>query len=165
MDLEGSREGRSVRRRDPRSVGNGTAVSSPLTGAIVLPGSKWPFPSVLPEGLAPTSGTRQTPPNHALMLSGIRPCRRSLGTRNGINGIVCRSFRWKRVEAWPDCPGNDDLGAWRRRCYSCHHLLLLILFHPSLEGGGVSGNAWRRHPSHFFPYDNWDKAGPEDEIE
>ena len=24
------------------------------------------------------------------------------------------------------------------------------------EGGGVLGNAWRRHPSRSFPYGNWD---------
>ena len=46
--------------RDPGSVGNGTAVSSPLTGAIMSPGSKQPFPSVLPEGLAPAGGTPLT---------------------------------------------------------------------------------------------------------
>ena len=47
--------------RDPGSDGNGTAVSTPLTGAIMLPGSKQPFPSFLPEGQAPTSGTLRTP--------------------------------------------------------------------------------------------------------
>ena len=47
--------------RDPESVGNRTAVLSPLTGAIMSPGSKQLFPSFLPEGLAPTSGTRRTP--------------------------------------------------------------------------------------------------------
>ena len=29
------------------------------------------------------------------------------------------------------------------------------------EGGGVSGNAWPRHPSCSFPYGNWD-GGDED---
>ena len=85
--------------------------------------------------------------------------------RNGINRIVCRSFRWKRVGAWPNRPGDQDLEARQRRCYSCHHLLLMILFHPSLEGGGVSGNAWRRHPSRFFPYGNWDRDELGDETE
>ena len=47
----------------------------------------------------------------------------------------------------------------RRRYYSCHHLILFILFHRSFEGGGVSGNAWRRQPSLFFPYGNWDGGG------
>ena len=47
--------------RDPGSVGNRTAVSPPLTGAIMSPGSKRPFPSFLPVGQAPTSGTRRTP--------------------------------------------------------------------------------------------------------
>ena len=46
---------------DRGSVGNETAVSPQLTGAIMSPGSKQPFPSFLPEGQAPTSGTRQTP--------------------------------------------------------------------------------------------------------
>ena len=54
-------------RWDLRSVGNRTAVSSS------------------PDG------------NHALTSSGIRLCRRSLRTRNGIHGIICRSFLWKRV--------------------------------------------------------------------
>ena len=44
--------------------------------------------------------------NHALTPSGIRPCRRSLGTRNGINGMVCRSFRWKRAGAYPIVRGT-----------------------------------------------------------
>ena len=48
--------------QDPGSVGNGTAVSSPLTGAIMSPGSKQPFPSFFPEGLAPTGGTRTWKP-------------------------------------------------------------------------------------------------------
>ena len=74
--------------RDPGSVGNGTAVSPPLTGAIMSPGSKQLFPSFLPESQAPTSGTRQTPLT-----------RSNAGTRNGINVIVCRSSRWKRVGA------------------------------------------------------------------
>ena len=29
-------------------------------------------------------------------------------------------------------------------------------FSSSFEGGGVLVNAWRRHPSRFFPYGNWD---------
>ena len=36
--------------QDPGSVGNGTAVSPLLTGAIMSPGSKQPFPSFLPVG-------------------------------------------------------------------------------------------------------------------
>ena len=46
---------------DLGSVGNGTAVSPPLTGAIMSPGSKQPFPSFLPEGQAPTIGSCRTP--------------------------------------------------------------------------------------------------------
>ena len=107
---------------DPRSVGNGTAVSS------------------APDG------------NHALTLSGIRLCRRSLETRNGIHGIVCRSFRWKRVGGGrPDRPGDEDLEARQRHCCSYHCLLLLPdSFFIRVKGEGASGNARRGHPSRLF---------------
>ena len=155
--------------RDPRSVGNGTAVSSPLAGAIVSPGSKWPFPSVLPKGLAPTSGTRRTPPP---------PTTRSNAEWHSALQTKSRDEKWDQRDRLSQLTVEDSGGLARssggrgsggpdgqRRCYSCHHLIRLILFHPSFEGGGVSGNTWRRHPSRFFPYGNWDRAGPEDETE
>ena len=148
--------------RDPGSVGNGTAVSPPLTGAIMSPGSKHPFPSFLPDGQAPTSRIRRT------------PLTRSSAEWHSALQTKSWDEKWDQCDRLSQLPVEESGGPARasrgrgsgspdsqRRYYSCHHLILLILFHPSFEGGGVSGNAWRRHPSRFFPYGNWD-GGDED---
>ena len=57
-DLRGSPEGSYV---DGIQAMSGAAVSPPLMGAIMSPWGQQPFPSFLPAGKAPMSGTRRTP--------------------------------------------------------------------------------------------------------
>ena len=122
--------------RDPGSVGNGTAVSPPLTGAMMSPGSKQPFPSFLPDGQAPTSGTRRT------------PLTRSSAEWHSALQTKSRDKRWDQRNRLSQLPVEESGGPARssrgrgsgspdsqRRYYSCHHLILLILFHPALREG------------------------------
>ena len=122
--------------RDPGSVGNGTAVSPPLTGAIMSPGSKQPFPSFLPYGQAPTSGTRRT------------PLTRSSAEWHSALQTKSRDEKWDQRDRLSQLPVEESGGPARasrgrgsgspdsqRHYYSCHHLILLILFHPALREG------------------------------
>ena len=83
-----------------------------------------------------------------------------------------RDEKWDQRDCLSQIPGEESGGLAlasrgqgsgspdsQRHYYSCHHLILLILFSSSFEGGGASGNAWRRHTSPFFPYGNWDGRG------
>ena len=102
--------------------------------------------------------------NHALTSSGIRSCRRSLGTRGWIQGIFSRSFRWKRVGG-PTRPsgGQGSGGPAETLLFVSSPSLLPASFFIRVKGGGASGNAWRRHPSRLFLYGNGDSwsGGPD----
>ena len=89
--------------------------------------------------------------NHALTSSGIRSCKRSLGTRSWIQGIFSRSFRWKRVGGPTQPSRGRGSGGPTETLLSVSSLsLLLTSFFIRVKGGGASGNAWRRHPSRLF---------------
>ena len=65
------------------------------------------------------------------------------GGREWGPGLIVRGTRtWK--------PGQPETLLFVSSPYSSDS------FSSSFEGGGASGNAWRRHPSRFFPYGNWD---------
>ena len=91
------------------------------------------------------------------MRSGIRPCRRSPGMENGSTGSLVAapggrewgpSLNVQGTRIWK--PGQPETLLFVSSPYSSDSFSFI-----RFEGGGVSGNAWRRHPSRSFP-GNWD---------
>ena len=103
--------------------------------------------------------------NHALTSSGIRSCRRSLGTRGWIHGIFSRSFRWKRVGG-PTRPsgGRGSGGPAEILLFVSSPSLLPASFSSVLREGVPRGTRGGDTPPAFcFLYGNWDSwsGGPD----
>ena len=88
--------------------------------------------------------------NHALTSSGIRSCRRSLGTRSWIQGIFSRSFRWKRVGG-PTRPsgGRGSGGPTETLLFVSSLSLLLTSFSSVLREGVPRGTRGEDTPPAF----------------